>query len=217
MKILRLMDRLEAEVLVSAGLAAALTVFAAAAVLAVGNGAQNGQDVNCCGWIGNDNPDGLTGSYAYVNETHNMILSEWNEPSHDWVRNNNIIWTQAAEDKLDRDTCCRTLTYEQRIHDQFYFNYTGNANWNLPLSKVPENENWFEEQQQGYTEVDAEQVDPWRINVNTWYFIDLQFDSEKPSIAGRPDFYSEIEWCDKNFVNCFFDVTGWMERKVLQQ
>lgn len=203
--------------LVSLALAAGLTLATAAVVLAVDNGAQNGQDINCCGWIGNDNPDGVTGTYAYVNETHNMILSEWVEPSHDWVRNNNIIWTQAAEDKLDRETGSKTLTYEQRIHDQFYYNYAGNWNSNLPLSKAPENENWFEEQNQGYTEVDAEQVDPWRIAVNTWYFIDLQFDSEKPAIAGRPDFYSEIEYCDKNFVNCFFDVTGWMEKKVLQQ
>ena len=201
-------------------LALGLTLFAAGVVLAVGGGAQNGQDVNCCGWIGNDNPDGLTGTYAYVNETHNMILSEWEEPSHDWVRNNNIIWTQAAEDKLDRETGTRTLTYEQRIHDELYYNYAGNANWNLPLSKAPENEVWWEEwrcQPDGCTEVDSEQVDPWRINVNTWYFIDLQFDAEKAAVAGLPDFYSELEYCDKGFVNCNWDITGWMNKKVLQR
>ncbi len=78
--------------------------------------------------------------------------------------------------------------------------------------KVPENENPFEEAWRGYAEVDAEQVDPWRINVNTWYFIDLQFDSERPAIACRPDFYSEVEWCNKNFPP---DILDTLERQIV--
>jgi hypothetical protein len=69
----------------------------------------------------------------------------------------------------------------------------------------------------GCTEVDAEQVDPWRINVNTWYFIDTQYDAEKAAVVGLPDFYSELEYCDKGFVNCNWDITGWMEKKVRQR
>lgn len=105
-----------------------------------------------------------------------------------------------------------------RIHDQFFYNYTGNFNTNLPWSKAPENENWFEELQQGYTEVDMEIVDPWRIVAAFDYFWDLKFDSEKPAESAKPNVYPEIEYCNNDFAtNCNFDVTGWFQKKVLQQ
>lgn len=201
----------------SVAAAAILTVMTSGLAFAVGNGAQNGEDINCCGWTGNDNPDGLQGSYAYVNPTHDLILSEWVEPSHDWLRNRDMIWTQQAENKLDAETDSKTLTYELRIHDQFYYNHSNAFNTNLPFSKAPEGENAIEELAQGYTEVDMEQVDPWRINVDQNYFWDQRFDSEKASINGLPDIYSEVEYCNKQFNSCNFDVTGWLNKKVNQQ
>lgn len=197
--------------------AAGISLALATVVLAVCCGNKNGEDINCCGWIGTDAP-GAQGTYAYVNATHNMILSEWDEPSHDWVRNQQMTWTQLAEDKLDAETNTRTLTYEIRIHDQFYYNFTGGWNTNLPWSKGAEGENAFEELAQGYTEVDLEQVDPWRINFGAFYFFDAQFDNEKAAINGLPDFWSEIEYCNKDFAsNCNFDETGFMNKKVLQR
>lgn len=193
-----------------------LSFLLATAVLAVCCGNKNGEDINCCGWIGTDAPGGQ-GSYAYVNATHNMILSEWGEPSHDWVRNQQMTWTQAAENKLDAETNTRTLTYEMRIHDQFYYNFTGQFQSNLPWSKAAEGENPIEEAIQGYTEVDLEQKDPFRINFGAFYFFDSQYDSEKASIAGLPDFVSEIEYCNKQFNSCNFDETGYMNKKVNQQ
>jgi hypothetical protein len=109
------------------------------------------------------------------------------------------------------------LTYEIRIHDQFYYNFTGGWNTNLPWSKGAEGENPFEELAQGYTEVDLEQKDPWRINFGAFYFFDAQFDAEKAAINGLPDFVSEVEYGDKNFITINFDETGYMNKKVLQQ
>lgn len=201
---------------VASGAVIALMLVAVGYAVAVGNGAQNGEDLNCCGWIGNDSP-GAQGSYAYVNPSHNLRLSEWVEPAHDWIRNSNMVWTQAAEDKLDAETATKTLTYENRIHDQGYYNHVNNFNTNIPWSKAPEGENAIEEAFQGYTETDMEQVDPWRIDFGGVYFWDQQYDSEKAAIAGLPDFWSEIEYCNKQFNSCQFDETGWMEKKVLQQ
>lgn len=97
----------------------------------------------------------------------------------------------ASEDKLNRETETRALGTEMRIHDQFFCNYTGNFNTNLPWSKAPANENWFEELLQGYTEVDMEMVDPWRIVAAFDYFWDLKFDSEKPAESAKPNFYGD--------------------------
>lgn len=198
------------------GVALTLSLVLAAAALAVGNGAQNGEDIDCCGWIGTDSP-GAQGSYSYINPTHDLILSEWIEPGHDWLRNRDMFWTQQAENKLDAETDSKTLTYELRIHDQFYYNFSNAFNTNLPWSKAPEGENAIEELAQGYTEVDMEQVDPWRININTNYFWDQRFDSEKASINGLPDIWSEVEYCNKQFNSCNFDETGWLNKKVNQQ
>ncbi|HYN50722.1 MAG TPA: hypothetical protein VES62_07335 [Thermoleophilaceae bacterium] len=149
--------------------------------------------------------------------THNLILSEWVEPSHDWVRNKNLYWTQTAEDYLDANSATKAIEYEIRIHDQYYYNFVNSWSTNLPYSKAPENENWLEELQQGYTEVDMEQYTPSLINPQVYYFWDQAFDSEKTAISGWPDFYSEMEWCNKNYTGCYYDVTGWMNKKVLQQ
>lgn len=197
--------------------AGVLTFVVASVVLAVGNGAQNGEDTGCCGWIGSDNPDGQSGSYAYGNVTHNLILSEWAEPSHDWIRNRNMYWAQSTEDYLDANASTKTLTYEITIRNQYYYNWVSGFSTNLPYSKAPENENPIEELAQGYSEVDMEQYNPALINANFNYFWDQKFDSEKSAIAGEPDFYSTLEWCNKNFVSCFYDDTGWMNKKVLQQ
>jgi hypothetical protein len=198
--------------------AATLSFVGVSAVLAVGGGAQNGEDTGCCGWTGADNPaPGTQANFSYANVTHNLILSEWIEPSHDWVRNRTMIWSQGPEDYLDANASNRALDYEIRIHDQFYYNFVANWSTNLPISKAPENENPIEELAQGYTEVDMEQYDPALINANVHYFWDQQFNSEKTAIPQWPDFYSEVEWCTKSFALVEYDVTGWMEKKVDQQ
>jgi hypothetical protein len=68
---------------------------------------------------------------------------------------------------------------------------------NLPLSSNPESENVSKEALQGYTEVDSEIWQPKLINRDTYYFLDLSWDSEKSSGFGAPDFYSEIEWLNR--------------------
>jgi hypothetical protein len=200
-------------------LAGGLILAIAGTALAVLNaGERNGLDLNCCGWAGIDNPDGLTGSYSVDNSWQDVYISEWAEPNHDWMRDRFMRWGAAAEQKLNNETGWRALDTEMRIHDQFFYNFAGNWNTNLPWSKAPEGENALEELLQGYTEVDMEVKDPWKINAAFDYFWDLQFDAEKPPEIARPDFYSEIEYCDKDFAsNCNFDVTGWFRKKVLQQ
>jgi hypothetical protein len=197
--------------------ASVLSLIAVGAALAVGGGAQNGEDTSCCGWTGSDNPDNASGSYSYGNVTHNLILSEWVEPTHDYVRNKNMIWAQSTEDYLDSQASTRALDYEIRIHDQTYYNFVNTWQTNLPWSKAPEAESWIEELDQGYTEVDMEQDNPGLINANFNYFWDQRFDSEKTAIANAPWFWSELEWCNKIYHPCYFDYTGSMRKKVAQQ
>jgi hypothetical protein len=199
------------------GVASAL--LSAAVVLAVmDNGERNGQDLNCCGWFGSDNPEGKTGSYSVDNTWQDVWLSEWAEPKHDWVRDRFMRWNAAAEQKLNDESAQKGLGPEIRIHDQDYFNFTGNWNTNLPWSGAAVSENWFEEAVQGYTEIDLEIQEPVNIVKDFNYFWDIQVDAEKPPNAAKPEFYSEIEYCDNNFAsNCNWDVTGKFWKKILQQ
>ncbi len=205
----------------SAALATILGIFcslvATAVVVALNGGETNGQDNNCCGWTGNDNPDGQTGSYAYDNLSQIFSISEWAEPNHDWIRDRRQYWSTTAESKLNNETSTKTLTTEIRIHDQYYYNLANYFNTNLPYSKAAESENWAEEFEQGYSEIDMEIKDPWRITANFSYFWDIQVDAEKAPTSTRPDFYSELEYCNKSFVSCWYDITGWFEKKVKQQ
>jgi hypothetical protein len=188
-----------------------------AGVLALTNGTQNGRDTAGDPWYGDDNPDDLQGSYAYNNSPHDLILNEWNEPGNDWIRNLDMDWSYDAAVKLNNETGTHALDYEIRIHDQYYYNFVNSWQTNLPISKAPENENWFEELNQGYTEVDMEQDDPYRIDNTGLYYWNQYFDSEKSAVSGAPQFYSEIEYCNKSYTGCNFDVTGKMHKKVLMK
>lgn len=195
------------------GLSTSLTV---GVVLAAWTGQQNGRDLAVNGWIGADNPGEQTGTYSVDNIWQDAVLNEWDEPSHDWVHDKFNRFGQAAEDKLDAEPATKGLDFELRIHDQTYYNFTGNWNTNLPFSKGAENENPFEELIQGYTEVDTEIQEPMLIATGVDYFIDYQIDAEKNPTPTAPDFWTEIEYCDNDFAsNCNFDPTGWWRKKLV--
>lgn len=201
----------------SMAIAAVIAATTASLVLGVDNGAQNGLDSAVGGWLGDDNPNDDTGSYSVDNGFQDATLREWLEPHHDWMKDGFMKWGAAAETKLDNETDTRALDAEMRIHDQFYYNYTGNWNSNLPWTKGAEGENAIEELRQGYTEVDIEMSDPWRINAGFSYFWEIEINSEKKSTATNK-FYTELEYCNKDHAsNCNFDVTGYFRKKVLQQ
>jgi hypothetical protein len=192
--------------LIRAALAAlALMMAAASATLAY-----SGQTIATdSGWnTGWDNPDGLTGTYSVDNVWQDFYLSEWNEPYHDWARDRWNRWGPTAEAKLNNESSSKGLGFQLTIIDQYWYNFTGNWNTNLPWSKGAENENVIEELIQGYTEVDTEIQDPVRINVNYNYYIDYQIDQERQVGYRYPVFYSEIEWCDNWFLACNYDLTG---------
>lgn len=94
---------------------------------------------------------------------------------------------------------------------------TGDFATNFPYSKAPENENLAEEIAQRYTEVDMEVANPVNIVEDRDYYMHLRWDSERSPFDDQPDFWSEIEWCDKSFNNCSWDYTGWFEKVHSQQ
>jgi len=199
-------------------LSAVTSALVASIVLAaVDNGTQNGLDSAVAPWLGKDNPDGVTGSYSVDNGFQDATLREWIEPAHDWMKDGFMKWGAAAEAKLNNETNTRALGAEMRIHDQTFYNFVGNWNSNLPWSKGAEGENAAEELFQGYTEVDIEVKDPWKINAGFNYFWEIKIDSEKASTANT-QFYTEIEYCNKDFAtNCNWDETGRFRKRVLQQ
>ncbi|HSW43095.1 MAG TPA: hypothetical protein VLM76_11355 [Patescibacteria group bacterium] len=203
-------------VLIAAAMASVLA--SGTTLAAVWSGQVNGRDLDGGGWTGNDNPDNDTGSYSVNNAWQNTYISEWSEPSDDWMRDRFMNWGAAAERKLNNESATHGLGTEMRIHDQLFYNYNGNFNTNLPFSKAPENEWWFEELSQGYTEVDMEIQEPRLINANFNYFWDIQIDSEKAPTAAQPHFYTEIEYCLNDFAtDCWHDVTGWFQKQALVQ
>lgn len=169
------------------------------------------------GWPGIDNPDGVTGSYSIDNNWQDFYLSEWTEPTHDWVRERFMLFHQNRIDKFAVDKNDKALDFEQQIKNQFYYNFTGAFNTNVPWTKAPEAENAAEELFQGYSEVDTEVKDIIKFVAEFNYFVDLKWDSEKSAIAGAPTFDSEVEYCNKFFLACNFDGTGRFSKKVLQQ
>lgn len=66
------------------------------------------------------------------------------------------------------------------------------------------------------TEVDVEVQDPSRIEQNIDYWAEIQIDAERDPTTTRPDFVSEIEYCDNDFrSHCFQDATAWFRKKFL--
>jgi hypothetical protein len=37
------------------------------------------------------------------------------------------------------------------------------------------------------------------------------------AVSGAPTFRSQLENCNEDWENCYYDETGWMRKKVLQQ
>jgi hypothetical protein len=199
-------------------LAIALAFIGTSAALAAWGGAVNARDRADGGWIGNDDPDNVRRPHGPDSVWQDLSLAEWDEPSHDWVYDRWNRWGQAATALFNAEWQVKGLGTQLRIADQFYYNYTGVANWNYPYSKVPENENPLEELIQGYTEVDGEINNPNTIIGGYNYFIDYRFDSEKIAVAGSPTFNSDLEWCDNFFLSCEpIDRTGMMRKVALVQ
>jgi hypothetical protein len=201
---------------VLAGLA--LAGLAVGAVVAVDNGTVNGRDLST--WPGgNDNPDGLTGSYAYYSVTHNALLKEWLEPDNDRYRDENMYFPAAAEQKLNNETNTRFLTFEQNIQHQDYYNLAGCCyTTNLPHTNNPTADGWFEEWQQGYSETEMELRDVYLINTGVYYYLDIEWDSQTAATSSGPKFWTELEWelkacCDPDIR---FDQTGEFKKNVLQ-
>lgn len=180
------------------------------------SGQINGQDLFGSGGV--DESDNFESScWSPDNVRQNTYLREWLEPTHDWFYNNYNRWSASRKTCLDQSNATKALGIEMRTHDQYYYNYTGTFNTNFPYSKAPENENPAEELAQRYTEVDMEVVNPNNIVAGRDYYMNLQWDSEKTPSGGRPDFYTEIEWCNKTYTSCSWDETGWFEKPHAQR
>lgn len=175
------------------------------------SGESNGSDY----LSGQDNP-GATGSYSVDNTWQDFYLSEWSEPSHDWARDRYNRWSSTTYNNvLYPQRNSKALGFQLTIVDQYWYNYTGSWATNLPYTKAAENENPIEELLQGYTEVDTEINDPSRIVAGVNYYIDYQIDSERS--PSNPRFESEIEWCDKSYITCNWDITGVFYKTITVQ
>lgn len=209
--------------LVVAALAGTFVASIPAVAIALNNGAMNGIDQPPPG-TGIDDPDtpDLEGSYSVDNYLHDFYLSEWLEPSDDWVRNRWMWWNAAREQTLNNQSATKGLGTEVRIKNQDYYDFNNGVagdkfNTNLPWTKRPENENALEEWIRGYTEVDMEIKDASKINKEVFYFWDIKVDSERIPTSSQPIFNSEIEYCDKNFDHCQYDQIGQFNKVVLQR
>lgn len=196
---------------------AALSAIGVSAVAAVCCGDWNATDKNINGWIGNDDP-GIIQDWAYHSATHDFVLTEWLEPSHDWVKTRDMDWSFEAATKLNEISDTRNLEFAVKISDETYYNgRDDNFFTNTPWSKAPEGSTFFEEAWDEYTEVEMEMIEPHLIDNGSVYFWDQQFDSEKSAVAGAPTFSSQLENCNEFWGDCKYDETGWMRKKVLQQ
>jgi len=146
-----------------------------------------------------------------------MILNEWTEPSHDWVRNQDMDWTFDGATILNNISDTRNLEFDLKIVDHTYYNGRDNWNTNVPFSKAPEGSSFAEEWHDGWTEIEMEMIEPHRIHNDWVYFWEQQFDSEKSAVVGAPTFRKNLENCNEFWGDCVFDNTGWMRKKVLQQ
>lgn len=197
-------------------------LLSSTSAVALPNGSQNGSDGNNACDFCNDNPLGETGSYSHNNGQHDFLLLEWNEPYHDKFREQDMQWGAAAETKLDNECDDHYLTFEQRIHDEYYYNLKKPVSYgsNLPLTSPPESENPLEDPFQDYEEFDTESRDCEDILQNTIYYLNIKIDAEKPPTSSEPKFWSELEWCEAGGIpwdNCKYDYTGRFKKKVLQQ
>lgn len=210
---------------ISIALGAVLALGISNVVIAVDNGTTNGFDSELNGWNGLDNPDGVTGSYSIDNNWQDFYLSEWLEPKHDWLKERFMLFHQNRIDLFWTDRNDRGLDTEVRIGsanpDQDYYdriaNASGGFNTNMPFTKAPEDEDPIQERFQGYSETDMEMKDIVKFKAEFNYFWDTQWNSQKSSIAGHPVFNTEIEYCNKFFIDCRFDGTGRFFKKVNQQ
>ena len=185
-------------------------------VLAAWTGQLNGLDSPNNGWVGADNPDNDTGSYSVDNIRQDSRLYEWDEPSHDVFRSDWMKWGAAAETKLDTDQD-KGIDFEFRIHEQDYYDYVSPARTNLPSSGT-DPDAWYEEpycQPNGCTEVDVEVQDTWRIEQGIDYWVEITIDAQQNPTTTRPDFVTEIEYCNSWFIDCNFDATGWFRKRLV--
>jgi len=167
-------------------------------------------------WIGDDTPNDHF-SWAYGQGAHDLILLEWSEPSHDWVRNQDMDWTYDGAVELNQISDTRNLEFDVDICNQFYYNGRDNWNTNVPYSKAPEGSSFAEEEADDCTEVEMEMSEPYRIHNDGVYFWDQQYDSEKSAVSGAPTFHKNLENCNEFWWDCGSDWTGWMQKKVRQQ
>jgi hypothetical protein len=197
-----------------AATAAMIMTFAfGTALVFAWSGGTNGSDAT----TGQDSP-GATGSYSVDNRLQDGYLSEWDEPSHDWARDRYNMWSQAVYNNvLVANKATKALGWQLSIINQNWYNYVNTFNTNLPFTKAPENENPLEEAAQGYTEVDTEIKDPSAVDWGVFYFIDYKIDSEQKATSNGPTFETEIEWCNKTYTTCNFDVTGVWTKSALVQ
>lgn len=205
-----------ARALAGFGLGTGASFLAATLALAVGGGADNARDQSVSGWIGDDAP-GIEQFWAYNSVTHDFILSEWVEPSHDWVRTRNMDWSYASADYLNQISSYRNLEFSVKITNETYYNGINNWTTNAPYSKAPEGSSFAEEAIDHYTEVEMEMINPYLISNTAVYYWDQQFNSERTAISTAPKFSSQLENCNELWGDCFYDETGWMRKKVLQQ
>ncbi len=185
----------------------------------VNNGARNGSDsASASGFPGNDNPDGVTGSYSVDNGWHDSNEYEWCEPSHDWFKESYLRWSSSAVMKLTNERSTHTIQVEQQVYPETSYNYTGGHDSDLPYSSIYVAD-IFEQARQHYEEVSFVVYDPGLIVANYNYHGYLQWDQEAENAFNNTSpvldhVVVQIEYGDKGLNVQNYDIIGSWSKKI---
>jgi hypothetical protein len=185
----------------------------------VNNGAWNGSDsASGSGYPGNDNPDGLTGSYSVDNRWHDSNEYEWCEPSHDWFKETYLRWSSTAVSKLVNERSTHTIQVEQQVYPETSYNYTGGHDSDLPYNSIYVAD-IFQQAWQHFEEVSFVVNDPGTIAANVNYYGYLQWDQEAENTTNNTSpvldhVMVQIEYGDKNLNVQNYDQIGSSSKKI---
>ncbi len=194
-------------------------VHATNVTCSVDNGAWNGSDsASASGYPGNDNPDGLTGSYSVDNTWHDSNEYEWCEPSHDWFKETYLRWSSTAVAKLVAERSTHTIQVEQQVFPETSYNYTGGHDSDLPYNSIYVADA-FQQAAQHFEEVSFVVNDPGTIAANVNYHGYLQWDQEAENAFNNTSpvldhVVVQIEYGDKNLNVQNYDPIGSWSKKL---
>ncbi len=87
----------------------------------------------------------------------------------------------------------RFLSWDQQITHHDYYNF---VSWqtSLPHTSPPTAEDFLQEANQGYSEVEMELRDPSNLVAGVDYFIQYKWDAQIPPASTGPTLSTECEW-----------------------